>query len=192
MSSSSSRSLRARNRGTVVVRRDATREIPYFGSRERHMDRATFDAEVRDRIADDLPVMVMERLMPPAYDIDVLARGGSVLRAMPRRRLNPAGVPFTGGVLAPSDALMALADAVTAALDLDWLYDYDIMTAADGDPVVIELNPRPSGSIAAAILAGVPFYDDLLSLALDEPLSGGRVAPALLRSFPSPTASSRR
>jgi len=158
------------NRGTIVVRRDVTGAAPYQGSREIHMDAATFDAAHRTQIAVDLPVMVMERLAAPAYDIDVLARDGAVLRAMPRRRLNPAGVPFTGGVLEPSDALMTLAADVTAALELSWLYDYDVMTAADGAPAIIELNPRPSGSIAAAILAGVPFYEDLISLMRSEPL----------------------
>jgi len=118
-----------------------------------------------------LPAMVMERLFPPAYDIDVLAQDGEPLRVMPRRRLNPAGVPFTGGVLAPdNEPLIALARSVTRALSISWLYDYDVMTDAQGRPMVIEVNPRPSGSIAAAILAGVPFYDDLISLAKGEPL----------------------
>jgi len=158
------------NRGTIVVRNDVEGAQPYLASREWHMDLRTFKADYLASVERTLPAMVMERLFPPAYDIDVLAREGEVLRAMPRRRLNPAGVPFTGGVLEPTPALMALAREVTAAMGLSWLYDYDVMTAADGTPVVIELNPRPSGSIAAAILAGVPFYEDLISLAKGEPL----------------------
>ena len=51
---------------------------------------------------------------------------------MPRRRLNPAGVPFAGGIMVPTDELIGLAKQITAALAVSWLYDYDIMTSADG------------------------------------------------------------
>ena len=78
------------NRGTIVVRGDAGEAEPYLASRELHMSHEVF---VRDHMDDvSYPVMVMERLDPPAYDIDVLAQDGNMLRAMPRRRLNPAGL----------------------------------------------------------------------------------------------------
>ncbi len=156
------------NRGTFVIRADAGKAVPYLGSRELHMN---YDMFRRDHLADmAFPVMVMEKLVPPAYDIDVLAKDGVMLRAMPRRRLNPAGVPFTGGVLEPQPELMDIAGRITKALNLSWLYDYDIMTTREGVPVPLELNPRPSGSIAAAILGGVPFYEDLIALAEGKPL----------------------
>jgi biotin carboxylase len=157
------------NRGTVVVRRDIQGARPYMGSRELHMDCPTF---VRDHLASTpTPAIVMERLFAPAYDIDVLAIEGKMLRAMPRRRINPAGVPFTGSTLCPTAELLDLAERITSALKLSWLYDYDVMTNAKGEPVPIEINPRPSGSIAAAIIAGVPFYDDLLALANGEAIA---------------------
>ncbi len=68
-------------------------------------------------------------------------------------------------MLTPTKPLLDLAERITAALKLSWLYDYDLMTNKRGEAVPIEINPRPSGSIAAAILAGVPFYDDLIALA---------------------------
>jgi hypothetical protein len=150
------------NRGTIVVRKDIMGAENYMGSRELHMDIDTFRRAHLAHVP--LPAIVMERLFPPAYDIDVLAKEGVVLRAMPRRRLNPAGVPFTGSVLTPTRELLGLAERITRALDLSWLYDYDLMTNARGEAIPIEINPRPSGSIAAAILAGVPFYDDLIAL----------------------------
>lgn len=150
------------NRGTVVVRKDVDGVENYMGSRELHMDFDTFRRAHLEQFP--LPAIVMERLFPPAYDIDVLAKDGIVLRAMPRRRLNPAGVPFMGGVLTPTRELFDLASLITKAMNLSWLYDYDLMTNARGEAVPIEINPRPSGSIAAAIVAGVPFYDDLIAL----------------------------
>ena len=156
------------NRGTIVVRRDVKGAHPYLGSRELHMDFDTYRQKHLDAAL--FSSIVMERLFPPAYDIDVLARDGHLLRAMPRRRLNPAGIPFTGGVLMPTTPLLELAARITRAFNLSWLYDYDLMTDADGMAIPIEINPRSSGSIAASVIAGVPFYDDLISLAKGEAL----------------------
>lgn len=167
------------NRGTLVVRGDIEGSEHWQDSRELHMDRETFRREQRAAVVAALPVMVMERLYPPAFDIDVLARSGEVLRAVPRRRLNPAGVPFRGSIIDPRADLLDLAGRVTRALDLSWLYDYDIMCRADGSPAILELNPRPSGSIAAAIIAGIPFYDDLISLAKGEALPPRAEIPAI-------------
>jgi biotin carboxylase len=161
------------NRGTVVVRKDVKGAQNYLGSRELHMDIDTFRREHLNMMP--VPAIVMERLDAPAYDIDVLALEGRVLRAMPRRRLNPAGIPFAGGVLVPTKPLLELADRITAALNLSWLYDYDLMTNARGEAIPIEINPRPSGSIAAAILAGVPFYDDLIAMANGLPVEPMRL-----------------
>ena len=44
------------------------------------------------------------------------------------------------------------------------------MTDANGQPSLIELNPRPSGSMPVSIIAGVPLLDDLISLAKGEEL----------------------
>ena len=38
------------------------------------------------------------------------------------------------------------------------------MTKVNGDPVVIEINPRVSGSSVVSVIAGVPLYRDLLEL----------------------------
>ena len=44
-------------------------------------------------------------------------------------------------------------------MKLDGLHDIDLMTNSDGEPCVIEVNPRYSGSIAASLTAGVPLID---------------------------------
>lgn len=152
-------------RGVFVIRDDIKGSLEFPGSREVHADWPTFDREFRASVDCHLPVVVMERLHAPAYDIDVLGWQGKVLRAVPRERVNPAGIPFQGSYFRFDPRLLALAEAVTRAFSLSWLYDYDLMTTSDGEPVVIEINPRPSGSIAAAIAAGVPFYEDLIELA---------------------------
>lgn len=150
------------NRGTIIVKKDLREPVAFQASRELHMGYSEFMQNHMPSISG--PVLIMERLVPPAWDIDVLAREGHVVTAMPRRRLNSAGVPFEGSVLDPTEQLLEIAARITKSIQLCWLYDYDIMMTQSGVPVPLELNPRLSGSIAAAVLAGVPFYDNLIAL----------------------------
>ncbi|MGE4220365.1 MAG: ATP-grasp domain-containing protein [Alphaproteobacteria bacterium] len=158
------------SRDTFIVCRDIVGIDDPNDGREIYCDLASFRERFILRLRTLLPVVVMERLLPPAYDIDVLTWQGQLLRAAPRRRINTGGVPFRGGVIEMRPDLLDVAERVTRAANMSWLYDYDIMMRRSGEPVVMELNPRPSGSIAAAIAAGIPFYDDLISLALGETL----------------------
>jgi carbamoyl-phosphate synthase large subunit len=177
--------LRSRgNRDTFVIRSDVKGITDFHGSRETHLDWDTFDAEFRAGLHARLPVIVMERLVGPVCDIDILARDGRIVRAVARERTNPAGIPFRGSTFRNDPSLATIAAGVARALGLSWLYDIDVMTDRDGRPVVIEVNPRPSGSIAASIVAGVPFYEDLIDLTLDRepppapvPPDGGTIVP---------------
>ena len=112
----------------------------------------------------------MERLFEPIFDIDVLAWKGEAERVVPRRRHNPGGVPFEGNDVLPDAKLIELGRKTAAAIGLNWLYDFDVMTDANGNPALIELNPRPTAACRCRSLAGVPLLDDLVSLAKGEPL----------------------
>lgn len=158
------------NRGVRVVRADIGGVRRSHSGREQHMDAATFARDHAPALAGELPLLVTERLGEPVYDIDILSWRGRAHRVVPRRRLNPEGMPFLGNVVEPRADLAALGARVAEALGLSWLYDIDAMTAADGTAKIIEVNPRPSGSLVAAVAAGVPLLDDLVSLARGEPL----------------------
>ncbi len=152
-------------RNVYVVRPDADTVMDVDEGRECHLSPAAFLALGEEGRRALLPAMVMERLVPPAYDIDILCRRGQVLRCVPRRRINPAGIPFRGGVIENLPELHALAADIARVLNLDWLYDIDVFTTRDGAWRVIETNPRPSGSLPATIAAGIDLFDDLVSLA---------------------------
>ena len=178
-------------REVYVIRNDIVGQVDYYGSRECHTDWATFEKTYRQGVDAQLPVMMMERLFLPALDIDVLAWQGKLVQAVPRERLNPSGIPFRGSIFRDTDALTRIAQDVVASLNLSWLYDIDLMSDAHGNPVVIELNPRPSGSIAASIHAGIPFYEMLMDLAagivpsaVAIPEDGRRIVPYMDCSFP--------
>jgi carbamoyl-phosphate synthase large subunit len=156
-------------RGVCVIRQDLTGAHPYDGGREIHMDLKTFKDEYLAGYADMMPTMAMERLVDPVYDIDMLAWKGKPIRVVPRRRVN-SGVPNDGHTIVRDESLIELGTALIKNLDLSWLYDCDVMMDSNGRPAILEINPRPSGSVATTVVAGVPLLDDLISLAKYEPL----------------------
>jgi biotin carboxylase len=157
-------------RDIFVIRSDVKGAHAVNYGRETHLDLATFLDRYLDAATAVAPVVIMQRLFEPIFDIDVLAWRGEAMRVVPRRRHNPGGVPFEGNDVLPEPRLIALGKQIAAAIGLSWLYDFDVMTDAQGNPTLIELNPRPSGSMPVSIVAGVPLLDDLVSLAKGEPL----------------------
>ena len=156
-------------RDVSVIRFDVRGASQYGGGREVHMDAGSFQRDYLTRYADLMPVIVMERLYEPTFDLDMLAFDGELLRAVARRRINPA-VPNDGHVIEERADLYDLAPRIVSTFQLTWLYDCDIMLDRQSHPRILEINPRPSGSAAVAVAAGIPLLDDLISLALGETL----------------------
>ena len=109
------------------------------------------------------PLIVMEKLKEPIYDIDILARDGKLIRSLVRRRLNPRK-PNEGHIIEKNNELYQIAENLVKVFNLSWLYDCDFMINMSGEPLLLEINPRPSGSLAIALAAGINFIDDLIAL----------------------------
>ena len=154
-------------RGVHVVSSLST-GVEYFDDRrEVHSDLTTFIDTLMQNLKEELPLIVMERLVEPVIDIDLLAWKGRVKRVVARRRVNSA-VPNDGHILIGDQTLINLGEKLIDIFQLSWLYDCDVMFDSEGNPCVLELNPRQSGSLAVSIAAGVPMLDDLVSLAKGE------------------------
>jgi biotin carboxylase len=157
------------SRDVSVIRADVSGAGHYGGGREVHMDAASFKKEYLPRYAGHFPVIVMERLFEPTFDLDILADRGKVVRSVGRRRINPP-VPNDGHIIESRRDLYDLAPGIARSLGLTWLYDCDLMVDRNDKIFILEVNPRPSGSTALVVAAGVPMLDDLISLALGETL----------------------
>jgi carbamoyl-phosphate synthase large subunit len=104
----------------------------------------------------DGALMVMPMLDSPAYDVDVLAIQGKAKAALVRKRSNPAGIPFTGNHIVANPSIVEYCLNIAEALGLDALHDIDLLTDQSGQPCLLEVNPRPSGSVCSAHAAGFP------------------------------------
>ncbi len=116
----------------------------------------------------NFPLIIMETLSGPGYDIDILCKKGILYSAVPRRRFIKSGTPFKGSLICWPDEILQLSKKITSSLKLNWLLDIDLMTDDNGNLQLTEINPRPSGGIVSSIAAGIPLLDDLISLAKGE------------------------
>ena len=159
------------NRGTLVISKNFKKCKNFKNSRELHMSYKYFKFQFKNIINTKFPLIVSERLFPPSYDLDVLSSNGNFYFSIARERVNPAGVPFKGNIIRQSDKLKSLAKKACQTFKLSWITDIDVMTNRSGDPVLLEINPRASGSISISMFLGIPIYKNLLQIYNKEKLS---------------------
>ncbi len=137
------------------------------GMRESRVDKEGFTDELLKK-AVYKDGLVMPALTVPAYDVDVMAVEGNVKTVVVRERINPSGIPFQGNKVLNNKAIEDYCVEIARILNLDGLHDIDLMTNSEGEPCIVEVNPRPSGSLAASLTAGIPVIDIAILALLGE------------------------
>lgn len=98
---------------------------------------------------------VMEYLPGSEYSVDVLAMGDSVGPVVPRTRSRTrAGITFEGTV-EQNDELIDSASRICRQLGLEHNINLQYRYDSEGQPKLIEINPRVSGTIIMCVGAGV-------------------------------------
>lgn len=116
------------------------------------------------------PLLIMQALNGPVCDADVLLWHNEIIRIITRQRIDPY-FPNQGHVFFSDESISNEVKKALSGLNLNGLYDIDIMFRQDEQPVIIEINPRPSGSFAVSLAAGVPLLTELILLAINQPVS---------------------
>jgi len=128
------------------------------GKRERrHLPNAISASDQLRGLIEERTI-IMPALSEPAYDVDVLGRKSDAAQVVIRKRHNPSGIPFAGNEIILAPAIMDYCCAVADALNLDSLFDMDLLTGPKS-VCLLEINPRPSGSLAVSLFAGFPILD---------------------------------
>ena len=109
--------------------------------------------------------LVMPCLHAPVYDVDVFRFNNIATKCFVRERDNPTGIPYTGNILRQNDEIQEYAKNIASVMNLQSLHDIDMMTDPILGPVLLEINPRPSGSLAGLSSAGYRLLDYALACA---------------------------
>lgn len=121
--------------------------------------------------ADPFPELaVMEYLPGEEYSVDVLGMGDDVGPVVPRSRARTrAGITFQGVVEEREDLIEAATD-ICGDLGVEYNINLQFKYDADGEPKVIEINPRVSGTIIMCVGAGANLPYLGVKHALGEPI----------------------
>ncbi len=116
-------------------------------------------------------LMVMDFLKQPAYDIDNF-RYKKFKFMVVRKRINPSGIPYKGNYILHDKKIEKYCNQITKALKLDYLTDIDLLTSAqDNEPMLLEVNPRPSGSAVISYKANIPFFSIVIAKMMNKKYS---------------------
>jgi carbamoyl-phosphate synthase large subunit len=143
---------------------------------------ATLDGLV-EVLGESFPeLLVMEYLPGTEYTVDVFRPpGGGEVVAIPRRRDSvTAGISFRGS-LARHEGIIEATRRLADDLGLAYAFGFQFKKAADGEPKILECNPRVQGTMVTSTFARANVTYSAIKAALDEPVPS--FDPAWDRSF---------
>ncbi|MBZ4202272.1 MAG: ATP-grasp domain-containing protein [Methylovulum sp.] len=96
-------------------------------------------------------LLVMEYLPGPEWSVDCVGQSGRLLCAVQRKK---SPQPGYGQQIDNNDEINTMVSQLTAHYRLNGLFNIQFKASAEG-PRCLEINPRPSGGVGMACLAGV-------------------------------------
>jgi carbamoyl-phosphate synthase large subunit len=121
--------------------------------------------------AEELPeLLVMEYLPGVEYSIDVLADHGSVIVAIPRKRIAMNGGISTRCITEKNMDVIEYCNNVVHMLQLHGNIGIQVKYSVDNKVKILEINPRVQGSIVNCAAAGVNLPYLAIKQAMNEPL----------------------
>jgi carbamoyl-phosphate synthase large subunit len=130
-----------------------------------------------EALARDGTLLVQEHLPGPEHSLDVLARAdGHVAAVVPRERLKvDSGIAVTGRTK-HDPRLDAFAREVAARIGLTTVANVQVKEDADGEPALLEVNPRFPGTMPLTVASGVDMPRLAIGEALGTPVPDGPLA----------------
>jgi carbamoyl-phosphate synthase large subunit len=127
-----------------------------------------------EALARDGTLLVQEHLPGPEHSLDVLARtDGHVAAVVPRERLKvDSGIAVTGRTK-HDERLDTFAREVARLIGLTTVANVQVKAAADGEPALLEVNPRFPGTMPLTVHSGVDMPRLAIGEALGEPIPDG-------------------
>jgi carbamoyl-phosphate synthase large subunit len=96
------------------------------------------------------PYVIMSELNNPILDVDFLCKDGQLINYIARERKDPLK-PNNGNRIVKNNYYKTIAKKIANHFNLTWIFDLDIMYDNAEEPVIIEINPRMSGSFSSGV-----------------------------------------
>lgn len=129
---------------------------------------------------DEIPeMMVMEYLPGKDYSVDILADHGKALYYSCRRGRAVSSI-FVGSVVELNEDAIELCKEITGLLNLDGVMGFDTKENRDGQPRLMEINPRLPAGIVNSVAAGINFPYLLLKKTMGEKLPDCKVTEGVM------------
>lgn len=110
-------------------------------------------------------LLVMEHLSGAEWSVDCAGNNGRLLCGVQRKKHPKAGY---GQEIDNHPDIYGMAERLTAHYRLNGLFNIQLKARADGEPRLLEINPRPSGGFGMACLAGVNLVEVFLQNLIGE------------------------
>ena len=151
-------------RDVYVINNKIKNILSFQNSREKHLSLKKFKKNYKSFFSKkNYPLIMMERLKPPVYDLDLLAKNGKLVTCAFRKRIHSA-LPNKGHLIIKKKKLVELGKRLCKIFNLNYLHDCDLMQNEKNEFMILEINPRPSGSFVVAEVAGYPIIENMIKI----------------------------
>ncbi len=110
-------------------------------------------------------LLVMEHLSGAEWSVDCAGHDGQLLCGIQRKKHPQAGY---GQEIDNHPEIQGMVERLTAHYGLNGLFNIQFKARANGEPRLLEINPRPAGGFGMACLAGVNLVEVFLHSLLGE------------------------
>jgi carbamoyl-phosphate synthase large subunit len=116
----------------------------------------TYDDAVRILASTNFPELLISEFLPgEEYSVDCIADNGRTIIAIPRTRIKMIQGISVEGQFVYEETIIAYCEKIIHELQLHGNIGLQVKRASNGKFLLLEINPRVQGTIAAALGAGV-------------------------------------
>lgn len=166
-------------RNVFIINKKKTKTIYNPNNREIELNYKEFKKNFLQSLTKFYPSIVMEKLFGPTFDLDMLCKNGNLINGITRRRL-VSSMPNEGNLIVKNNKILRIGEKIAKIFELNWLYDCDFMFDRKKNPVVIEINPRMSGSAIVGSYAGFNLFENLIDLYLNKSIKRFKIKKKIL------------
>jgi carbamoyl-phosphate synthase large subunit len=112
--------------------------------------------------------ILMEYLPGEEYSVDALALNGKALYIIPRKRITALGGPSIVGEIVENKEVRRFVENVIGIFNLHLNINIQLKYSSKNMPLIVEINPRTSGTIVANGAAGINLLYYGIKLAMGE------------------------